>query len=143
MDAHRSLNPFIACNLAKLNQECNRNAKYIAGYASLMDSRADRLRIIRRDRFNGSTADLGAAIGKSPAQIGQWFSGYRNIGDGVARQIETRLGLNQGYLDGQAGPSNDQIVSAALASVHDLTTPELVGLIDALTKVLRSRYDDE
>lgn len=92
--------------------------------------------------FQGSTKDMAEAIGKSPAQISQWFSGFRNIGDAAARQIEDRLGLHRGYLDGIAGPSSAEILSAALLSAPDLTNQDLVGLIDALTKELRLRFND-
>ena len=93
------------------------------------------LRVERSARnVQGSTKDMAEAIGKDPAQISQWFSGFRNIGDAAARQIEDRLGLHRGYLDGIAGPSSAEILSAALLSAPDLTNQDLVGLIDALTK---------
>lgn len=50
-------------------------------------------------RFNGSQAEFARAIKRSPAQVHQWLSGYRAIGDAGARHIELSLELIPGYFD--------------------------------------------
>ena len=63
-------------------------------------TRIERVRKLIDEKFNGNQADFSRASGKAPAQVNQWLNGYRNIGDGVALNIEKSLGLPQGYLDG-------------------------------------------
>lgn len=63
-----------------------------------MDRKA-KLQEIIRSRFGGSQADFAAAIKRSPAQVNQWLSGYRAIGDAGARVIELALDLPLGHFD--------------------------------------------
>lgn len=48
-------------------------------------------------------AQLALALEKSPTQINNWFSGARNIGEALARQIEEKLGLARYTLDDRPG----------------------------------------
>ncbi len=57
------------------------------------------LRELIASRFGGSQKDFAAAVGRSPAQINQWLTGHRKIGDAGARNIEIKLGLAAGYFD--------------------------------------------
>lgn len=50
-------------------------------------------------RFSGNQADFARAINRSPAQVNQWLSGHRKIGDAGARTIEMALNLDAGYFD--------------------------------------------
>lgn len=52
-------------------------------------------------RFSGNQADFARAIHRSPAQVNQWLSGHRRIGDAGARTIEMALNLEAGYFDRQ------------------------------------------
>lgn len=63
-----------------------------------MDRKA-KLQSIIQSRFDGSQAAFAAAINRSPAQVNQWLSGYRAIGDAGARVIELALDLPRGYFD--------------------------------------------
>lgn len=69
----------------------------------------DRIKLLRElidSRFNGRQADFSRAIDRSPAQVSQWLSGHRSIGDGVARHIELSLDLPSGYFDGEEAKAN-------------------------------------
>ncbi|HEZ1342616.1 TPA: helix-turn-helix transcriptional regulator [Neisseria meningitidis] len=86
-------------------------------------NRVERIKNLIADRFNGNQAEFSRAINKAPAQINQWLNGYRNIGDGVAAQIETALGLPRGWVDGKDEPGTpvDSIKSNAT----------VIGTVDA------------
>lgn len=62
-------------------------------------SRKDILLKLINERFGGSQAEFARSIKRSPAQVYQWLSGYRIIGDAGARNIEISLKLPLGYLD--------------------------------------------
>jgi hypothetical protein len=51
-------------------------------------------------RFGGRVIDFARAIERSPAQVWQ-FMNQRNIGERLARQIEAKLDLRRGELDGE------------------------------------------
>lgn len=66
----------------------------------------DRKTILQRlvdTRFGGSQAEFARAIKRSPAQVNQWLSGHRKLGDAGARHIELTLGLAPGYFDDKCG----------------------------------------
>ena len=62
--------------------------------------RIDRISTLIDDRYGGSQAAFARAISKSPAQVHQWLTGNRSVGDGMARHIEMTLGLGEGWMDG-------------------------------------------
>ena len=75
-----------------------------AAYHSGMDRRA-LLRALIDERYGGNVAAFARAIKKAPAQVHQWLSGHRNLGDAGARHIERTVpGLWQGYFDGERKP---------------------------------------
>lgn len=66
----------------------------------------DRKTLLQRlvdTRFDGSQAEFARAIKRSPAQVNQWLSGHRKLGDAGARHIELTLGLAPGYFDDKCG----------------------------------------
>ena len=74
-------------------------------------------------RFNGNQAEFARAIKRSSAQVNQWLSGHRKIGDGGARHIELTLNLGKdsqgkGYFD--APPSFRHRVLSNVAPGPDL-----------------------
>lgn len=69
-------------------------------------NREDRIRELIEKEFSGNQATFARAIGKSSAQVNQWLNGYRKIGDGVARNIESALGKGLGWIDGKEEPVN-------------------------------------
>jgi len=66
--------------------------------------RVQRLRMLLADTFAGSQTEMAKRLGMSTSQIGQYFCGYRNIGEKVARRIEQASGKPLGWLDGVDSP---------------------------------------
>ena len=62
-------------------------------------NRAEILKKLVKERSGGSVAEFSRIAKKSPSQIHQWLKGYRQLGDGGARQIEMAFDLPQGYFD--------------------------------------------
>ena len=62
-------------------------------------SRALLLKQLIETRFRGSQTAFAKAIKRSPAQVNQWISGHRALGDAGARTIELALHLPPGYFD--------------------------------------------
>ena len=58
--------------------------------------RVTRVRQLIDENFNGRQADFAKAIKKAPTQVSHWLTGERNIGDGVASQIEAAFDLPRG-----------------------------------------------
>ncbi|MCG7925096.1 MAG: helix-turn-helix domain-containing protein [Candidatus Thiodiazotropha taylori] len=52
------------------------------------------------DRFN-SQREFSEKVGLTPAHVSQMVTGRRNMGDVVARRIESGLDLPEGYMDVQ------------------------------------------
>lgn len=78
----------------------------------------DRIKILRElinNRFDGSQAAFSRAIEKAPAQINQLLTGYRSLGDGMARHIEIKLNLPTGYFDGSTTAIIDHNITPAPA----------------------------
>ena len=65
-------------------------------------SRLEIVKNLINERYNGNQTQFARAIGKAPAQVNQWINGHRNIGDGIASNIEIALNLPRGFLDGNA-----------------------------------------
>lgn len=69
-------------------------------------NRLDRLRALIDDRYAGKQSSFAHEIKRSPAQVNQWLSGVRRLGDGACRVIETAMDLPLGWMDG-LGPITD------------------------------------
>ena len=63
------------------------------------EKRRAAVRQIIKERFEGRVVDFARAIERSPAQVWQ-FMNARSVGEKLARDIEEKLGLPQGALDG-------------------------------------------
>ncbi len=63
------------------------------------NTRAEKLKLLIETSFNGSQTKLAAKCNMSLAQLGQYLSGYRNLGEKVARRIELKAKLPVGWLD--------------------------------------------
>jgi transcriptional regulator with XRE-family HTH domain len=90
----------------------------------------DRKKLLQQlieERFGGTQAKFARAIGRSEAQVNQWLTGYRNIGEAGARLIEKKLKLPQWWMDGlpQATPEPIDLES------HPDLLP-ITGCLDAL-----------
>jgi hypothetical protein len=67
-----------------------------------MDLKARRRAAVQRlidDRFDGVVADFALKIERAPAQVWQFMKGDRHIGERLARDIELKLELSEGFLD--------------------------------------------
>jgi phage repressor protein C with HTH and peptisase S24 domain len=73
-------------------------------------SRIDRLQLLLERYADGEQTKLALLIGKSRQQISHWFTGYRPIGEQVARDIELALKLPRGWLDDEVDPP-EQVTS--------------------------------
>ena len=62
--------------------------------------RIRQLRKLIAESFGGSQSALSGKTGVSLAQLGQYLSGYRNLGEKTARKIELGSGKPTGWLDG-------------------------------------------
>ena len=66
---------------------------------SLKLIRISRLKEFARDRRLDGPTELGKVIGKKPAQVSNLLSGKAPFGEKVARSIEAKAGLPEGWLD--------------------------------------------
>lgn len=85
----------VAGAISQVNSHC-----FISGSYNLAMDRAKRLREIIDTRFGGNQAEFSRAVGKSPSLIWQYLNGHRQIGERFAREIERKLRLQNGWLDG-------------------------------------------
>lgn len=69
-----------------------------------MESRVQKLQELIESKFDGRQADLARKAEISPSQLNQWLTGFRNIGEKAARSLESKLGLDPGWLDGAGSP---------------------------------------
>ena len=120
---------------------------------------ADRRNILRIIAEQlGSQAALARKINKSPQQVGQILSGYRNMGDKLAREIEVKLELKPGTLTMPSGKgehvqllspharetaSHDFYSGVDAAAVRKRTEKELNFAMKYLPQWLLSAADDE
>lgn len=67
---------------------------------TVVDVRRSKLaELVKRE---GSQTALAIKVGRSPQHIGDMIRGQKSFGEKVARDIEDRLGLERGYLDGKS-----------------------------------------
>ncbi len=106
----------------------------------VQNRRLRRLRELWATRFNGVTADLARAIGKDANQTRFVLypdrAGGRRIGERLARQIEERLGLPQGYLDREDGMEDVVGRIAALPPALRQHLLEHLSLLEAAAREL-------
>lgn len=104
-------------------------------------------------------ASLAARLKKKPSQISQWLSHHRSINETSARQIETSLGLEPGWMDLTEtglppvpilGPEPQQlsaVLRTAVASLGEALRVEMPDdvrddVADALAKLARRKGTD-
>ena len=121
-----------AGNVAELNGEVNSLANPHCEVGLAM-SPADQLRELIKTRFDGVQAKFARAIGRSESQVSQWMSGYRNLEGKVARHIEMKLGLPQGYIrtESDQEAQQDRAPYAVIPhwQVNDRMIAEVVALM--------------
>lgn len=65
----------------------------------ILDIRRNNLQLLLQTEFKGVQRQMAAQLKRTPAQISQWFAGYRTIREDTARDIERRAGKPAGWLD--------------------------------------------
>ena len=91
-------------------------------------SRQSLLKTLIKNRFNGNQAAFGRAIDKSPGQVNQWLTGYRSIGDWIARHIEIALNLGNGWMDSKS--SQPAPITEQPETLEDQVIRMLAGMPD-------------
>ena len=89
----------ISQNVASAIDQVNSHGDISNRYTHPME-RSSILKQLIRDRFDGSQADFARAVGKSPSLVWQYLNGHRQIGEKFAREVERKLLLPTGFLDG-------------------------------------------
>ena len=69
------------------------------------------------EKYSKSSKEFSEKVGKTPQQISQIVSGARNMGEKIARDIESKLGLGTGFLD------IDQNVEEINSTLHTKRIP--------------------
>ena len=73
--------------------------------------RRDKVLYLIDNSFNGSQVKFAEAIKRSPAQVNQWVTNRRAIGDALALHIERTLNLPTGWLDKKEDNKTNNIQS--------------------------------
>ena len=102
-----------------------------------MLARTQNIRRIIEQRFDGNKSEFARAALVAPAQISQWLSGYRNIGEKAARKIEEALGMASGALDIDAdNPSSPSHQRQEIPPVQSATVPQTIDqMLEIITQM--------
>lgn len=95
------------------------------------DIRIDTLRAVIADR-GWNQAKLATELGKTASQVSHWFKKMRPIGDGLAIQIEKKLNLPIGFLDGD--PQKQETHIKIAGGAISIQQPTVEGLMGALSQ---------
>lgn len=118
----------ISQNVASAIDQVNSHSDISARYTQAME-RSTVLKTLIAERFAGSQADFARAVGKSPSLVWQYLNGHRQIGEKFARDVERKLRLPTGYLDGspvaqkQERPANNELEFVGHLDAWDSSTP--------------------
>lgn len=103
--------------------------------------RKQRLISLIDDLFDGRQIDFCIETDLSPAQVSQWLTGYRKIGEKAARRIESKLKLDQLWMDEQSVSFRPDVL--ALAKELQALSPDQVAKIRALVLAFEPAVNDE
>ena len=79
-------------------------------------SRKERMRQLIDERYEGNSAAFARDISRSPNVVWQYLNGYRQIGEKFARHVESKLRLENGWMDTPKGPADIEIGGAMRAA---------------------------
>jgi transcriptional regulator with XRE-family HTH domain len=105
---------------------------------NIIDIRKNNLRlVIANHSEKGTTAAFAKDLGYEPSQISQILTGQRNMGEKLAREIEKRAKLSEGYLDSDhTSDINDKALE--IAAKHGKDVRALVERYIAADPLLKS-----
>lgn len=95
------MNGNVAFAISNVNSQCDISSRYTRPM-----NRREALKRLIDERFEGKQAEFARAINRSPSLVWQCLSGHRNIGEKLAREIESKLRLKQGWLDSDSADFN-------------------------------------
>lgn len=95
------MNGNVAFAISNVNSQCDISSRYTRPM-----NRREALKRLIDERFEGKQAEFARAINRSPSLVWQCLSGHRNIGEKLAREIESKLRLKQGWLDSDSTDFN-------------------------------------
>jgi hypothetical protein len=83
-----------------------------------------------KEHFGNSKAEFARTIKRSPAQVSQWLSGNRQLGDAGARIIEKALALPLGFFDQPYGVAQPKVsYSATVAPIPVKQDPHISAVV--------------
>lgn len=96
------------------------------------ESRRAVLKELIRTRYDGVARQLAIAAGKPESQINDMLSDppRKSFGEKVARQMEAKLGLVDGYFDRQIGHGNQPGTAAENAAIYVLWPPVVTQIAE-------------
>lgn len=103
---------------------------------TVTETRRANLDVLLREHFAGSRAQMSIRLGISRSQISQLFSKYRNVGDAIARRLETVCGLPLGWMDVDHAQDADE--AEVLDSFRQLRTADARRKAVNILKMLAS-----
>lgn len=110
--------------------------RYAYGMSTVIETRRQNLATLI-ERAGGQAA-LARKIGKDKNQVNQWMgrAGKRNISDASARQVETAMGLPEGWLDhGQGGAQEPPATYTPVTRIE-----QEIGAIAGVLRVFLAQY---
>lgn len=91
----------------------------------IQDTRRTRLRLAIKDLAGDNLTALANRAGKPPSQFSDVLSGRKPFGEKLARDIELRLGLPQGWLDESTTTYRDAKPRGPAPAMPPVTADEL------------------
>ncbi|WP_174874191.1 hypothetical protein [Vogesella oryzae] len=129
-------------DIARASKHINQNVYQIdiaalnARMKSIDEIRRENMRTLVSNHCNGTLKEFAAAVGIQPGQASHLNTGFRNIGDNIARRIENAFTLEKGWMDrdhNDTQPESEapeqQHTAAESAAQYNALPPEIAPLV--------------